>query len=389
MVNIKGAIVLIITVVSMLLTGCWDKVEINERAFVTALGIDIVSGEETKEEEKSEINLEGERYLITYALPNIAAIGKEGQGVPEFVVSSVGMSPYETTRQLRTRLPQALFFSHMKILIIGEDVAKNSDMLKEMLDSVERNYAMSRRINVLVAKGTAKEVLNVQSEFEADVGMYLSKISEAAEGTARFNPITLGRLLQHLHDDKNALMPRVIPGEKDIKIAGSGVIKNYQLIGWLGEIENRSIMFLEDMIKSDVIIVATEKDKILVPYLITQSKTKKKVELEDGRIKATYMIEMEGDLNQFKMDSPEDVLDDRFLKEVEGIIETYLKRKILEAVNKVQKEFKVDVIGVNDYLSKFEPDIWAEVKDDWETIFPDIDVEVQVDAKIRRIGVTK
>lgn len=390
MVKTTRIIFLVVIMLSILLTGCWDKVEINERAFVTAVGVDVPPNEETDKEEDEDINIEaGNRYLITYILPNIAALGKQGKGEPIFVVSSKGMSGYETTRMLRTRVHQALFFSHMKIFVIGEDVAKNSDMLKETLDSIERNYAISRRTNVLVAKGTAKDILSVESQFEADVGIYLSRIFATAGATARFNPETLGELLEDLHSDKNALMPRVVAGEKDIKVAGSGVIKNYQLIGWLGEIENRSVMFLKDMIKSDVIIVATEEDNILIPYLITQSKTKKTVKTEDGKIKASFMIEMEGDLTQYKMDSPDDVLDDKFLKEVEGIIEKYQKTKILETVEKLQKEFKVDVIGVNDYLSKFEPDIWAEVEDEWETIFPDIDIEVQVDAKIRRIGVTK
>ncbi len=387
--KIKKVIILICIIIPIILTGCWDKVEINERAFVTAVGIDILNEKETGEEKDKTDKKQSDRYLITYILPNIEAIGKEGQGEPVFIVSSKGRSPYETTRQLTTRVHQILFFSHMKILVIGEDVAKNSDMLREILDSLERNYAISRRIHVLVAKGTAKEILNVDSQYEADIGIYLSRIFENAGDTAIFNPLTLGDLLQNLHDEKNALMPRVAAGEDDVKVSGSGVIKNYKLIGWLEEIENRSVMFLKDMIKSDLIVVTATEDNILVPYEVTQSKTDKNAKIEDGRIKVRFMIEMEGDLRQFKMDRPEDVLDDKFLKKLESVIESYFKTQIENTVKKLQKEFKVDVIGVNEYLSKFKPDIWSQFKDDWENVFPDIDIQVEVDSKIRRIGITK
>lgn len=387
MENIKKMIIITMIIFSLALMGCWDKVEINERAFVTAVGVDTTPDDDTSE---GEIDIEGgDRYTVTYVFPNIAALGKQGKGEPKFVISSKGMSPYETTRLVRTRLHQGLYFSHMKVLIIGEDVAKNSDMLKEILDSVERNNTISRKINVMVTKGTAKEILNVESQYELDIGLYLSNIFEASTQTARFNPLTLGELLVDLHIEEDALMPRVSPGEKDLKVAGSGVIKNYKLIGWLGEVENRSVMFLLGRIKSDVVVVAPFKDKIIIPYEITESKTKKTAQIEEGRLKVSFMIEMEGDLNQYIMDSPEDVLDDKVLKEVENSVEKYLKTKILETVEKLQKEFKVDLIGVNEYLSKFKPDIWAEVEGDWETLFPDIEIEIQVDAKIRRIGVTK
>lgn len=382
---------LVITIVSLVLAGCWDKVEINERAFVTAMGIDkhigTDKGDRKAEEESGVKGIN--RYNITYNFPNIAAKGKQGQGEPRFLVESVGISPYLTTRKLRTRLHQIMFFEHMKVLVIGDEVAKNADMLKETLDSVERSNKVNRKVNVLVSKGKAKDILNIESQFEADLGFYISNIEEASEGTGRFNPLKLGDLLESLHSNKNALMPRVIPGEKDVKLAGSAIIKNYELVGYLGEIENRSAMFLKDTFRSDAIVVIDEKEKVIIPYTITHSTTRRKASIKDGNIKFQYLIDMEGDLNQAKLDTVKSVLDDKYLKKIEKMIEAHIKDQIMKTVEKLQKEFKVDVIGVGDYLSKFKPDIWKDVKDEWEMMFQDVDIDVIIDAKIRRIGLTE
>ncbi|MTI48876.1 Ger(x)C family spore germination protein [Sporosalibacterium faouarense] len=388
--KVRLCILLIMFLVTSTLPGCWDKVEINERAFITAVGIDVYQPSKDEEKVKGELGMEAkDKYTITYVFPNIEAVGKGGQGQPRFIVASVGMTPYETTRGLRTRLHQVLFFQHMKVLVIGEDVAKDSTMLKEMLDSVERNNEINRKVNVLVAKGKAEDILNVQSQFEPDIGLYISSISEASEGSARFNPLPLGELLKSLHGNKRTLMPRVVPGKNDLKVAGSAVIKNYQLIGWLGELENRGAMFLKNKVKADTVVVIDYDNKVVIPYVITESETKQTGTIEDGKIKLKYDIKMEGDLSQYKMDTSEDVMDDKFLRGVEKQVEEAVKMQLDNTVKKIQKEFKVDVIDAGEYFSKYKPHIWNTVKDDWENIFPDIEIEVTVDSKIRRIGLIK
>lgn len=387
----KVAIIITAILITVSLSGCWDKVEINERAFVTAVGIDKHTDIEDVEDESDDAKDKDirDRFTVTYVYPNIEAKGKQGQGEPRFLVSSTGVSPYETSRELRTRLNQVLFFHHMKVLVIGEETARNSDMLKEILDGIERSNQINRKVVVLIAKGKAQDILSVESKFEADTGIYLSNISNAPEGSARFNPLTLGEVLASLHSNKNAMMPRVVAGKDDIKVAGSAVIKNYQLIGWLGEIENRSALFLKDEIISQTLVVTYYKDEIIVPYIITNSSTKMKSSTSDGKIVIDYMIQMEGDLSQFKLDTKETVMDAKILTQVEKSVEDEVKKQILGTLKKLQKEFKVDVIGVGEHLSKYKPEVWKMVKDDWENIFPDIEVNVSVEAKIRRVGLTR
>jgi Ger(x)C family germination protein len=378
-------IILIITMI-LTLTGCWDKIEIDQRAFVSAVGIDTYkpnNNQDTEEPEKSSRN----RYIITYVIPNLDAIGKNAvSDKRRFVLSSIGSNPYQTTRQLSTRLNKVMFFKHMKALVIGEDVARNSEYFKEIMDSVERNFELSRKINVMIAQGTAKDIMKVEPEAEPVTGTFLTEISENVN-TARFSPQTLGDILLSLHFDGNAVLPRVVHGENEIKVAGSAIIKDYKLVGWLGELENRSILFLTDRVKGSIVDVI--ENKAVVPYIITDSSTKKSVKAENEKIIANILIEMEGFAEQYKLDAPKELLDEETIRSIEKKVENQVKKDIEGVIKKLQEEFKVDIIGLGEYISKFKPDLWESVKDDWDEVFTDVVINISVKAKLRRVGMTR
>ena len=380
--KIKKIITLLL--LPLLLTGCWDKIEIEDRAFISAVGLDIYKGDEIASDNKPS---ERELFVNTYVFPNLNSIGKNASGPKSFILSSVGESSFETSRQLSTRSDKKMFFKHMKTVIIGEELAKNSDYLKEQLDALERHTQIGRKLNLMIAQGTAKEIINTEVELGGDIGTYLSELVSKTPDTARYNMLTFGALLESLHTSGNALIPRVVPKGDTVKVAGSGVIKDFKLIGWLGELENRDVMFVKDEFTSDVITVRV-KD-IPIPYLITYSSTSKEVKVEDEKIKFIISIEMEGDILQYKLGEESDVLEEKFFNSVENSVKQQLEREISSTINKIQKEFKVDILGVGDYLSKRKPKLWKNFKDNWEEIFPTVEMIVKVDPKVRRVGLTR
>jgi len=384
----------LLILVTLCLNGCWDKVEIEERDYISVLGIDVFKEEgasEDKEDTIGKIDVPEESlrntYTVTYVFPNLSGIGKNAQrDVRRFVISSVGPNTFQTTRQLSTRLNRQLFFKHLKTVIVGEDFARNPDYMKENLDALDRHDQISRKVYFMISEGTAKETLKIETEVESITSAGLHQVALTGN-TARYNPLTLDDILVQLHGNGSALIPRIIPGKKEIKIAGSAVIKDYRLIGWLGEQENRAVMFLADQIKGSIVDVPY-KD-VSIPYIITDSFTKKSVDLGGDALKALESIEMEGYMQKYEIGTETTILEENVIKAIEEEVEKELKREIEVTLNKLQKEFKVDVIGMGDYLRKFKPDLWETIEKDWEEIFPDLDVSIKIDAKLRRVGMTR
>ncbi len=386
--------ILIILYLAINLTGCWDKVEINDRAFISTVGYDIYDEEfykEAKDREKGKIGTpemsERNRFVITYVFPNLNAIGKNATSDKRrYVLSSVSNSPYGTTAELSTRMNKVIFFKHLKVIMFGEDFARNAEYMKEAFDNTERHDQLSRKVFVVVTEGTAKDAIDVEDIIEPETGTLLADIFRKEKHAARYPQDTFEDVLKGIKDNGSALLPRVIPGKEKLKVAGSAVMKDYKLIGWLGELETRSVLFLKDKVKSEVIDV--KLDNTWVPFIITDSNTKKMAKVSGEDITIDVTIEVEGYIQQYKLDTDVNLLNDEALESIEKKAEEIIKKEIEGTLQKLQKEFKIDLIDIGDYLSKFKPDTWEKVKDDWENIFSNIQINVSIDAKLRRIGMT-
>ena len=98
---------------------------------------------------------------------------------------------------------------------------------------------------------------------------------------------------------------------------------------------------------------------------------------------------MEGDIEQTYFEANENMLDTKFVKEVESAIERETVQRAKDTINQIQKDFETDVLGINKYLRQSHHKLWKKVEKDWQDIFPNIDIDVNIDIKIRRIGLVR
>lgn len=368
---------IIIILLSSLLVGCWDMIEINDRDYISALGIDLYEGPDKSPEK---------RFVMTYVYPNINAIGKKGSSNEEerFVASTVVGSSPEGSRQFSTRADKPFFFKHMKALFIGENLAKEPKIIREFLDDFSRDPRVNTKLKVIVVKGKAKDVVKVKPKGSADSGMFVDNLMANNRVGSRYVEKTFTSLLSDIYSKRASILPKATASKDDIKIAGGGIVKDYELIGWIDEKDSIAINLLLGKLKSDMI--NTKYSDTTISYIISNDKSKKDVQIKDGNIKVIFNIKVEGYLQGYKIDPKEELFKEEKLNEIERTIEKKIREDSLKTIGKLQKEYKVDVLKIDDYLSKFHPDLWDNIKNNWDTIFPNIDIDVVVDAKIRRIG---
>lgn len=285
----KKLIVTLILIIPLILTGCWDKVEIEDRAFVMAIGIDTSN--------------QAKNYVVTFQFPNVKQVssaaggGGGGGGQPNFSISEIGDTVFSASRHVSTRLDKRLFLGHTKAVILGKDVVSNRDKFLEVLDTLDRSYELSRKLRLLVTDGKAQDILLKNYKFDPDIGAYIDDIFKQYNRTSIFPNIDYNKITKSLHDTNgNAIIPVISAGKDELKIAGSAIIKNYRLAGWMSDGENMGYMWLMGFVKGGDItfdMPTTDGKEVKVPFNITNTVMKRQVTEQNGKIiyKLKYDVE--------------------------------------------------------------------------------------------------
>jgi len=136
--------------ISLLLTGCWDSVEIDRKAFVSTIAIDV--GEDIKarseiinsKENTSEESIEKNNTLrVTYGFPDIRNMDSKKGTASELSITVEGYSMTDTYFKALAKSSRTLHFGHSKLLLLSEDLFKYPEVLQEVMDYIEREPSLN------------------------------------------------------------------------------------------------------------------------------------------------------------------------------------------------------------------------------------------------------
>jgi spore germination protein len=388
---------IIVSMLLPLITGCWDRIEIEQRGFVVGLAIDYPKSKEAEErtEKETEEKANGKkRFVMTLQMVVPSKLqqggGKGGSGGGEayFNISSEGESLFEIVREMAAKTSRTPFFEHIELIIVSDAVAKEGQFSKVM-DFFIRHPEMRRGTKVLIARGEARKLLEVEPKNESLPVLYINSISRNNYKNARMLPISrIGDIHEHLLKHESFTIQRISGDDREVKIAGNAVFHGHtnKLIGFLGEEETEGYNFVTGEIKGGILKVPV-KDSLVV-YDIKQASHSMEANVDDiHRIKFTINIESKGQI----VESFEqmDYLDPNFIKTIEEKAAKEIEGLANDAITKLQKDFKVDAIGLGNYLSNEHPDLWEKIKNDWdrgENYFIKSVIEVKAEVSIYSSG---
>lgn len=141
---------LLALLIPLLLSGCWERKELNEIAFILGMGLD-------KAESGYRVTMQ---VVIPSSISSQTAGGTSGGGVPVVVSSFTVPTIYESDRQYTLISSRTAYKGHIRVLVIGEELARAG--IAEILDVLKRSREPRNDYYVMVAKGTtAEEALKV------------------------------------------------------------------------------------------------------------------------------------------------------------------------------------------------------------------------------------
>ena len=153
------------------LSGCFEKRELEDLAYVIAIGID--TGETQK-------------YNITYqvAVPiKIAGEGSDNAGKDSTtLVTSEADSLYNSISKVNSLISKELTLSHNKIIVCSEELAQKG--LDEILNSLITSREIRPKTSIIIHKGKSKEFLeNLEPILEKNPARYYDLLLSSSEYT--------------------------------------------------------------------------------------------------------------------------------------------------------------------------------------------------------------
>lgn len=380
-----------------LLSGCWDKVEIDQRGFIGVVMIDMAPPgylEKMDEQVENVPGIEkqgGEMIKVTYVFADARKIGGEGGGGGKekgFVtLSSVAMSIPKTSGYVDSRISRRMFFGHTQVIVLGEKFMKNPEKMKQVLDYFDRSPRFNRTARVLIAEGEeASKLAEVNPKGEALMSRYLREIMQNEVTNGRIVEINFNQFISMMRKDGSGILPRAIIEKEEVKISGLGLIKDFKLVGYLSEYDS---LFYNTMIGKrrggrEYINLGD------ITATFVTSNTSRRMQLlnkDVNNLEVGIHVNIEGSIADNGYFG--DIFDAKMIRRLESEYNKMIEDSSKFVVKKLQKEFNVDALNIGEYLQKYHPGVWDKVDDKWDEIYPTVKITPIMDHRIRRIGETK
>lgn len=378
--------IILISLLPAVLTGCWDRKELDTMAIIQAVGIDRT--------EDGQISLTLQ-LLLPGKIKGPAEKGGDDGGKGVWILTSTGQTVFEALRDATIESDRKLYFAHNKLFVIGEEAARTG--VKPLVDFLDRDHDVRRLSYFFIARGKAQDIIEGEHEQE--------KIpAKAIEGLAKASGATSKLPIMSLHDFLKTLASKtsdpVAPGieiverkkegkaKKFVRLDGTAIFNRDKLTGWFDGRETRGLLWVLGKVKSGIMVVKSPLEETKnVSLEIIRASSEIKPEIINGKLVINVEVKEEGNIgeqmSELDLTEPLDVF-----KELEKRQAAAIEEEINAALAKAQKEWGVDIFKFGDAVHREFPKEWKELKKRWDDEFPLVEVKVKVEAQLRRVGMS-
>ena len=368
---------LIILLVPLLLTGCYNYQELNELAITTGVSIDY-------DKETDEF------IVITQVINPVKEQDAKSSNETSFInYESKGKSLREAIRKIVLDSPKRLYGSQLQILILSENVL--NDKLPDIIDFFIREPELRPEFKIIIAKDEkALEGITIQTLLDnLSSSNILSSLETQSERIGITTVVSLNELANmYLNPYLEIVLPSMIvkgnieeginkenlsttKDETTIEITTAGVFKDNKLQGYLTEEESKTLNLIRGDIKNTIINIDIEDG--FVVFEPNNIKVKTEAIPKDNTVKLT----VEG---LAKVKEITGLLDLNNTKEVQKLQEDFNKLTedmILTTFNNIREKYNTDVFKFRDLYYKTDTKYFNKNQSNWyEEIFPNLKLEV-------------
>lgn len=385
--------------IPLLLSGCWDSREIEKRANVLAIGVDIASEKERKREDEIS-HLIGDfptpdeemiKVTAQIAVPGEIPLGPQQPGSsakPVLVVEVVGHTFQDAMLSLQQEVADELFLGHLRIIVFSEEVARSGTA--RFNDFLRRNPEIRRTASLVVSKESASKYMKLTPELERIPSLYLADIVDNLSAMGKFPPSFIG-LFWTIYSSKgqDPYLPYLeLKGKSPIQLNGLAYFHGDKMVGKTNPLEIGVFMSVIGIGRGGYGAFAEVPGKDEAVLIRTVSRnTRTKIGFKNGKPHVSIKIQYESEIDE-KESASIKLSDSAILKKIEKGTSKDAKNAIEKLIATTQKR-KSDIFGFGEHFRAKLPGYWnknVKTKAKWGDIYQNLTFDVKVDTHIHRVG---
>ncbi|WP_428909543.1 Ger(x)C family spore germination protein [Niallia sp. Krafla_26] len=384
-----------------ILTGCWDKKELEDRAYVIGLGID-------PSKEKGKI-----KVTMLFANPEVGSIQGGGGSIeqPREIITFDAMDFITAKGTANAIISRDVSYDLLKIIVVSEEFAKDPMFISTMFDT-RKDKEIRMDSYLAVSKEKAYQYfLKNKPKMETRPHKYFQFMINHGIENGMIPDSTLFRFYTAIDRNADLFLAMYTSAERkknapisgednfvaselnatgeldDTQFIGSAVFRNGQMIDTLTGSETRLVNVLDDTTEIKEILAnipdpfSNKEGQQMAIRIIKRKSNKIKMNLHTPKPKIDITIPLQFEImtNPSMVNLTKNDKNQRIVKES---IREHNVDKFKGFLKKTQTELKGSPFPLSIYGRKNFQTMQEFDQYNWIEKYPDADISVKIDAKI-------
>lgn len=361
---------LLILIIMLLLTGCWDQKIYERIGFTLMIGIeDTTSSDE---------------YLITAASPVVGI--ERGSNVEILTAKAKSL---REAREIRNRLtPQLPEAGKMQQIAFSDKIAKTGiHPFLEIFERVPEDPALSW---VIVVEGSPHEMFVKAANFKDKPrpSFYLAQLLKNSADKSYIPDTRIFNFdIDYYAKGIDPVTPLIKLKPNEIEVKGSALFSEDKMVGTLDHQQTLLLMAMKNSMKNTFYITkvpnfsdSNHEDREFAAINLSLNKRKLKVKIEKNKPVINISLEFNANIAEYIWDNLDDISTQ---KKIEKLLEKQIRDDCINII-KYTQEVGSDPIGIGDIIRSKYISYWEST--DWKDAYRNADVNITIKLDIKQYG---
>lgn len=313
---------------------------------------------------------------------NIFAVdgGAEEEAETHLILEGQGNTFLEALQAVQQHMEKRLFLGHLRTIIISDQLAGEYNLTK-LLDAIFRDYSVNRDTAIVVAQGSAKDIISITPRSSPNVSQYLTDyLSDFSRNVVRMNTDMGLYLVEQEGWGMETVLAYLVANEEEntIMLIGGALVRDGDMVGTLSKEEVRAAAMVKGLLTVTAYTLPIASGYATLQTFVQDSDLIITPQANGVRVRLTLGAEY----TVQEYFGPGDIEDVE--TQMTQALTEQMTQDLTSSIHKLQ-EANVDIYGIGQKVHYKHNKLWRQL--DWDAIFPTIPIEVAVQVERRKVGI--